>query len=91
MKMSKNNINELNKSIKNLENKNFFTIYESYWKMFYISLIKGLASGLGWVIGATLLVSILTFILSQIEFIPIIGQWVSMLILEIEGFNKTSL
>ena len=63
MKMSKNNINELNKSIKNLENKNFFTIYESYWKMFYISLIKGLASGLGWVIGATLLVSILTFIL----------------------------
>ena len=54
----------------------------------FFSLIRGLASGLGWVIGATLLVSILTFFLSQIEFIPIIGDWVSRLIEQIQKFDR---
>ena len=53
-----------------------------------MSFLKGLASGLGWIIGATILVSLLTYILSQIEFIPILGDIVSQLIKEIEGFDR---
>ena len=50
--------------------------------------MRGLASGLGWVLGATILVSLLTYALSQIEFIPILGDWVSRLITEIETFDR---
>lgn len=36
---------------------------------------RGLALGLGTVVGATLLLSMLVWALSQIEFLPIIGEW----------------
>jgi hypothetical protein len=51
-------------------------------------LFRGLASGLGWVLGATILVSLFTYALSQIEFIPILGELVSKLIKEIEAFDR---
>ena len=78
----------LEKAIIDLKDQNFFFIYNSIWRIIGISLIQGLASGLGWIIGATLLVSIFTFFLSQIEFIPIIGEWVSRIIQEIKSFER---
>ena len=83
-----NEIKKLNEAIKSLNNNNIFKIYNSTKKILFISFLKGLASGLGWIIGATILVSLLTYILSQIEFIPILGDIVSQLIEEIEGFDR---
>ena len=59
--------------------------------MLLVSLMRGLASGLGWVLGATILVSILTYIISQMEFIPVLGDWISQLIEEIEKFDRNSI
>ncbi len=78
----------IEKAITDLYNHNFFYIYNSLWRLMFVSLLRGLASGLGFVIGATILVSLLTFLLSQIEFIPILGEWVSKLIVQIEKFDK---
>ena len=83
-----NEIKKLSEAIKSLNNNNIFKIYNSTKKILFISFLKGLASGLGWIIGATILVSLLTYILSQIEFIPILGDIVSQLIEEIEGFDR---
>ena len=83
-----NEIKKLSEAIKSLNNNNIFKIYNSTKKILFISFLKGLASGLGWVIGATILVSLLTYILSQIEFIPILGEIVSQLIAEIEAFDR---
>ena len=83
-----NEINKLSHAIKSLNNNNVFKIYNSTKKILFMSFLKGLASGLGWIIGATILVSILTYILSQIEFIPILGDIVSQLIREIEAFDR---
>ena len=83
-----NEIKKLSEAIKNLNNNNIFKIYNSTKKILFISFLKGLASGLGWIIGATILVSLLTYILSQIEFIPILGDIVSQLIEEIEAFDR---
>ena len=88
MQFENNSIEKLEQAIKKFSQHNFFTMYESIWSIIFFSLIRGLASGLGWVIGATLLVSILTFFLSQIEFIPIIGNWVSRLIEQIQKFDR---
>ena len=83
-----NEIKKLSEAIKNLNNNNIFKIYNSTKKILFVSFLKGLASGLGWIIGATILVSILTFALSQIQFIPILGEWVSKLITEIRKFDR---
>ena len=83
-----NEIKKLSDAIKSLNNNNIFKIYNSKKKILFISFLKGLASGLGWIIGATILVSLLTYILSQIEFIPILGDIVSQLIEEIEAFDR---
>tara|TARA_Y100001954_G_C15442318_1_gene422231 strand:- start:3 stop:290 length:288 start_codon:yes stop_codon:yes gene_type:complete len=83
-----NEIKKLSEAIKSLNNNNIFKIYNSKKKILFISFLKGLASGLGWIIGATILVSLLTYILSQIEFIPILGDIVSRLIQEIEAFDR---
>ena len=83
-----NEIKKLSEAIKSLNNNNIFKIYNSTKKILFISFLKGLASGLGWIIGATILVSLLTYILSQIEFIPILGEIVSQLIEEIESFDR---
>ena len=81
-------IKKLREAIKSLNNNKIFKIYNSTKKILFISFLKGLASGLGWIIGATILVSLLTYILSQIEFIPILGDIVSQLIQEIEAFDR---
>ena len=81
-------IKKLSEAIKSLNNNNIFKIYNSTKKILVVSFLKGLASGLGWIIGATILVSILTFALSQIQFIPILGEWVSKLITEIRKFDR---
>ena len=83
-----NEIKKLSEAIKSLNNNNIFKIYNSTKKILFMSFLKGLASGLGWIIGATILVSILTFALSQIQFIPILGEWVSKLITEIQKFER---
>ena len=88
MSKQNNEIDKLEKTIKDLSKHNFFTIHSSYFKIILISLIRGLASGLGWVLGATILVSFLTYTLSQIEFIPILGELVSQLIKEIQSFDR---
>ena len=88
MKKSENSLDKLDKSIKELNEHYFFKMHSSFWKVLSISLIRGLLSGLGWVLGATILVSLLTYTLSQIEFIPILGEWVSKLIIEIEAFDR---
>ncbi|MAJ24633.1 MAG: hypothetical protein CMP36_03895 [Rickettsiales bacterium] len=88
MKTNNEEIKKLNDNIKKLYNHNIFKIYNSSRKLIIISFFRGLASGLGWVLGATILVSFLTFSLSKIEFIPIIGELVSQLILEIEKFER---
>ena len=88
LEKNENEIKKLSETIKSLNNNNIFKIYNSTKKILFISFLKGLASGLGWIIGATILVSLLTYILSQIEFIPILGDIVSQLIEEIEAFDR---
>ena len=88
LEKNNNETKKLSEAIKNLNNNNIFKIYNSTKKILFISFLKGLASGLGWIIGATILVSLLTYTLSQIEFIPILGDIVSQLIEEIEAFDR---
>lgn len=60
-----------------------FLLYQSVPRVLMFRFASGMAVGLGTVIGATVLLSAIVWSLSQIEFIPIIGDWASQIAAEI--------
>ena len=74
----------LAEAIETLNDNNLMRIYSSSWWIIWTNFLRGLAFGLGSVIGASILVYITVQILAQIEFIPILGDWALRLISEIE-------
>jgi hypothetical protein len=51
--------------------------------MLAFQFVRGLALGLGTVVGASVLVSVLAFALAQIDFVPIVGEWAAIFAEEI--------
>ena len=78
-------IDELTQELRNLQQHYAMRSMSSKFQMILAQFLRGLAFGLGSVIGATILVSTLAFSLSQINFIPIIGDWASQIALEIQA------
>jgi len=62
-----------------------FMIYQSVPRVLLLKFATGAAVGLGTVVGATFLLSIIVWGLSQIEFLPIIGEWSAQIANEIEA------
>lgn len=77
-------IEGLRKEVARLNGHRFVRIHNSTVKLVWFQFLRGLAFGLGTVIGATALVSIVVLSLKQIEFVPILGSWAKQIIEEIE-------
>jgi hypothetical protein len=60
-------------------------IHDSVIKVVFFQFMRGLAFGLGTVLGASILVSILVGVLAQIEFVPLLGDYAVRLIEQIEA------
>jgi len=67
----------LRTEVEKLNRHRFVQLHNSLPKLIGFNLLRGLAFGLGTVLGATILVWILGQFLSNIDFIPIIGEWAS--------------
>ncbi|MCV6825730.1 MULTISPECIES: DUF5665 domain-containing protein [Halocynthiibacter] len=78
-------VQALKAEVTRLNNQKFFRIYKSKWRTIGFQLMRGLAFGLGTVLGASILASVLVFALSQIDFIPIFGEWAKEIADEIQG------
>ena len=63
-------------ALEQLRQHRLLTTYDSTPRLLSLMFLKGIAFGLGSVVGATIVVSILVYLLGQIEFIPIVGEWV---------------
>ncbi|MEM9550356.1 MAG: DUF5665 domain-containing protein [Pseudomonadota bacterium] len=63
----------------------FVRVQNSWGLMLLQALLRGMAVGLGTVIGASILVSALLYMLSQIDFLPIIGDWAKEIAAEIRA------
>lgn len=88
MDIDKKTFVQLEKAINDLRNHNFFRMHENVLKLAIFNMVRGVSYGFGWVMGATILVYILTLVLSQIEFIPILGEFASRLIEQINKFDN---
>jgi hypothetical protein len=69
----------LHDELHRLNTHRFVRIHNSLWRLLTFQFVRGLAFGLGSVVGATILVSIIAWSLSSIDFIPIIGEWASQI------------
>lgn len=54
-------------------------------RMLAWTFARGLAMGLGTVAGATILVSAAAYLLSQVDWIPILGDWAAQIAAEIKA------
>lgn len=75
----------LAQAIETLNQHKLMQIYANPWRMMWVNFLRGLAFGLGSVLGATILLYVTVQILAQIEFIPILGDWAAQIIGEIES------
>ena len=68
-------VHALRTEIRKLNSHRFVRIHNDLPRLLAFNFARGLAVGLGTVLGASVLLSVLVWSLSQIEFLPIIGEW----------------
>jgi hypothetical protein len=69
----------LRTELQTLNRHRFVRIHNNMPRLLAFNFARGLAVGLGTVLGATVLLSLILWALSQIEFLPIIGEWASQI------------
>lgn len=67
----------LRQEVTQLNQNRFVKIHNNTFRLIGFQFLRGLAFGLGTVVGATILVSVAAYLLSNINFIPILGDWAS--------------
>ena len=73
----------LRREVETLNQHRFVQLHNSTAQLVMFRFLSGLAFGLGSVVGATILVSFVVVFLSNIDFIPIIGDWAAQIADEI--------
>lgn len=73
-------LDKLTTELETLNKHRFVRVHNSLWRLIFFQFTRGLAFGLGSVLGASILVSLLLWWLAQFEFIPIIGDFARQLI-----------
>lgn len=66
--------------LEKLNTHRFVRVHNSPLRMVFFQFARGLAFGLGSVMGATILVSLVAWWVSQIEFLPLIGDWARQIV-----------
>lgn len=78
-------IKALTIEVERLNNHRFVRVQNNIWRLIFFQLARGLAFGLGTVMGATVLVSLIAWWASQFSFIPVLGDWLTQIVQEIES------
>ena len=75
----------LRAEVTRLNDHRFIRNLNSPARMLGWTFARGLAMGLGTVAGATILVSVAAYLLSQVDWIPIIGEWAQQIAEQIQA------
>ncbi len=68
-------LRELRREVARLNGHSFIRLHNSMARLLVFNFARGLAFGLGTVLGASVLLSLVAWSVSQVEFLPIIGEW----------------
>lgn len=70
--------------LERLTSHRYLRVHDNLWRLGLFQLYRGLAFGLGSVLGATILVAVIVRVLASIDFIPVIGDWAQQIVNQIE-------
>jgi hypothetical protein len=77
-------VKTLSKEIRKLKNQEFLRVFKNPWRFMWYSFLKGLMVGFGSVMGASVLVGIFFFLVAQISFVPILGDFIEEIIVQVQ-------
>lgn len=80
-------LSALREEVARLNSHRFIQVQNSVPRLLLFQFGRGLAFGLGTVLGGGLLLSIIAWSLAQIDFIPIIGDWAVEIARQLETSN----
>ncbi|MGX0876339.1 hypothetical protein ACSSV4_001016 [Roseovarius sp. MBR-154] len=81
-------IRVLRSELQRLNSHRFVRIHNNMPRLLAFNFARGLAVGLGTVLGASVLLSVILWALSQIEFLPIIGEWAAQIAQQMRDAQK---
>lgn len=84
----KDEIRALREEVAQMNNNRIVRIHNNLWRLAWVQFVRGIMLGLGTVFGTTLVLSILIFSLSQIEFVPYLGDLATEILHEIEAARQ---
>ncbi len=71
--------------VKRLNRHSYLVNNATILRMIFYQVLRGLAFGLGSVMGATILVSAVAYFLSGMNFIPVLGDWAAQIADQIQS------
>lgn len=80
-----NEIKALRAEVELLNTHRFVRIHNSLPRLLAFNFARGAAFALGTLIGASMILSGLAWAISQIEFLPVIGEWGAEIVRQIEA------
>lgn len=83
-------VKELTKQVQRLRDTELLEIYKKPGRFMLYALVKGLMIGFGSVVGASLLVGIFVYLISQVQLVPVLGDFVQEVLQEIDVNNVIS-
>lgn len=78
-------VRDLSGEVAKLKKLEFLRVFAHPWKFMWFSFLKGLMVGFGTVLGASVLVAIFVYLVGQISFVPILGDLVEDVLIEIQS------
>ncbi len=81
---NRSEIDALREELARLNGSGYMRMHSSWLRIMFLNLVRGLMVGLGTVLGASILLSVVVWSLSQIEFVPIVGDWATRIIDQVE-------
>ena len=72
-------LHAVRRELEQLNSHRFIRMHNSLPRLIGFNLLRGLAFGLGTVLGASVLLSVLAWFIAQIEFLPIISEFLPTL------------
>lgn len=78
-------IEALRLEIRRLTEQRFFKDTASTKRFMFFQFLRGIAFGLGTVLGGSIVLSFIGFLLAQVDFIPILGDYAAEIARQIEA------
>lgn len=82
---------ELAQEVKGIRNLEIMHSFKHPWKFMAFAFLKGVFVALGGIFGATIVLSLLLYLLGKVEVIPFIGDFIHQIIEQIQSYNQGSI